>query len=538
MKKLLFKIKNNTLIVREKLKLSDNYKQMLNTNVISADELIFSDEYILTNVKIVSSFINELAKSYEIDTIIIEKLEFVPILLNIIKPSSCITSLIIKEDSQLTFKICEQLTKTSITNLSCFAMQPFMLEYLDKHKILVECRSETLFLSDFTIENNLNTFSSLFYKMNLYINFPLTPEDEEDFEAFAQINKYLKVINVSSVNKDNLEYIISILRKKNKKNIKIVIHDNIEDEDTINYLRNFNKKKSKRYKIYFRLEYSNEYLKDNLLKQTNNSILKTCGYIILFIITLIFAYIFYDNYKSMNNDKMLNNKIKDIIINKSDEIDIGLVNPPDNEQTDVKDPDGEETNDTVETPEITINKDVASVKQYINPQAVGWLSVPNTNINYPVVQGTDNKYYLNHNIFREDDKNGWVFMDFRNDINDLSDNIIIYAHNRYYNGIMFGNIQNMMRYSYYTNPDNQIITLKSMTNTYQYKIFSMYKVENTTDYLGVVFNTVEKKLAMFNLIKSRSIYNFNVELNENDKILTLSTCADENSKYVVHAVLI
>lgn len=523
MKKLLFKIKNNTLIVREKLKLSDNYKQMLNTNVISADELIFSDEYILTNVKIVSSFINELAKNYEIDTIIIEKLEFVPILLNIIKPSSCITSLIIKEDSQLTFKICEQLTKTSITNLSCFAMQPFMLEYLDKHKILVECRSETLFLSDFTIENNLNTFSSLFYKMNLYINFPLTPEDEEDFEAFAQINKYLKVINVSSINKDNLEYIISILRKKNKKNIKIVIHDNIEDEDTINYLRNFNKKKSKRYKIYFRLEYSNEYLKDNLLKQTNNSILKTCGYIILFIITLIFAYIFYDNYKSMNNDKEMSNEIKDIILENSEDIKIeDIIETPEEEPT----------------TEVNINKDVASVYKYINPHAVGWLSVPNTNIDYPIVQGTDNKYYLNHNIFREDDKNGWVFMDFRSDINDLSDNIIIYAHNRYYNGIMFGNIQNMMRYSYYTNPDNQIITLKSMTNTYQYKIFSMYKVENTTDYLGVVFNTVEKKLAMFNLIKSRSIYNFNVELNENDKILTLSTCADENSKYVVHAVLI
>lgn len=526
MKKLLFKIKNNTLIVKEKLKLSDNYKQMLNTNVISADELIFSDEYILKNVKIVSTFINELAKNYEIDTMLIEKLEFVPILLNIIKPSSCITSLIIKEDSQLTFKICEQLTKTSISNISCFAMQPFMLEYLDKHKILVECRSETLFLSDFTIENNLNTFSSLFYKMNLYINFPLTSEDEEDFEAFAQINKYLKVINVSSVNKDNLEYIISTLRKRNKKNIKIVIHDNIEDEDTINYLKNFNKKKSKRYKIYFRLEYSNEYLKDNLLKHTNNSILKTCSYIILFIIALIFAYIFYDNYKSMNNDKEMSSEIKDIILEKSEDIKIeDIITTPEKPEEERKD-------------EININKDVASVFKYINPQAVGWLSVPNTNIDYPVVQGTDNKYYLNHNIFNKEDKNGWVFMDYRGDINDLSDNIIIYAHNRYYNGIMFGNIQNMMRYSYYTNPDNQIITLKSMTNTYQYKIFSMYKVENTTDYLSVVFNTIEKKKAMFNLIKRRSIYNFNVELDENDKILTLSTCADENSKYVVHAVLI
>ena len=42
---------------------------------------------------------------------------------------------------------------------------------------------------------------------------------------------------------------------------------------------------------------------------------------------------------------------------------------------------------------------------------------------------------------------------------------------------------------------------------------------------------------MFNLIKGRSIYDFKVDLNENDKIITLSTCADENNKYVVHAVL-
>ena len=43
---------------------------------------------------------------------------------------------------------------------------------------------------------------------------------------------------------------------------------------------------------------------------------------------------------------------------------------------------------------------------------------------------------------------------------------------------------------------------------------------------------------MFNIVKDRSIYNFNIDLNEDDKILTLSTCADEYNKYVVHAVLI
>ena len=69
MKKLLFKIKDNTLVIKEKIKLSTNYKNLLNTNVISSDELIFSDEYLITNSKIVASFINEIVDSYKINTI-------------------------------------------------------------------------------------------------------------------------------------------------------------------------------------------------------------------------------------------------------------------------------------------------------------------------------------------------------------------------------------------------------------------------------------------------------------------------------------
>ena len=128
-------------------------------------------------------------------------------------------------------------------------------------------------------------------------------------------------------------------------------------------------------------------------------------------------------------------------------------------------------------------------------------------------------------------------MDYRSDVINLSDNLVIYAHNRYYNGIMFGNIQNMMRYNWYSNPENRTITFKTLYETLEYEIFSLYKIETTTDYLKVIFPDNKSKIDMFNLIKSRSIYNFKVDLNENDKIITLSTCADENNRYVVHAVL-
>ena len=185
---------------------------------------------------------------------------------------------------------------------------------------------------------------------------------------------------------------------------------------------------------------------------------------------------------------------------------------------------------------LVVNEDIASLYN-VNPETVGWLKVNNTNIDYPVVQTDNNDYYLHHNFYLENDNNGWVFMDYRNDSENISDNTIIYAHNRYYSGVMFGTLQNTLRYSWYTNPDNQIIQLKTLYENLDYQIFSIYKIQVTTDYMQTLFANDEDKLEFFNKLKNRSIYNFGVELNANDKIITLSTCADENNRYVLHAVL-
>lgn len=96
------------------MRLSCENKNLLNTNVISSDELIFSLDYLNNNVKITSTFINELTKNYGIDTIIIEKMEFVSTILNVLKNNTNIINLIIKEDVQLNFNICELIIKTNI----------------------------------------------------------------------------------------------------------------------------------------------------------------------------------------------------------------------------------------------------------------------------------------------------------------------------------------------------------------------------------------------------------------------------------------
>ena len=167
MKKLLFKIKDSTLIVKEKVKLSTNYKNLLNTNVISSDELMFSDEYLIENTKIVSNFLNELTNNYNINTLVIEKNDYAQLILNLLTNNKNIVNLILKDDTQITFKLCEIVVKTNIKNINCYNLQPFMIEYLDKYKIIVESRNETLYLSNFMLQNNLSVFSSLFYKMTL-----------------------------------------------------------------------------------------------------------------------------------------------------------------------------------------------------------------------------------------------------------------------------------------------------------------------------------------------------------------------------------
>ncbi len=519
MKKIVIKIKENSLIIKERIKLTNEYKNIINTNVISCNELVFSDEYIINNKKIVTTFLNEIINNYNVNTLIIDNNYFAKIFLEIIKNNKNIVNLLLNEENTITFSICEKIMHTYIKNVSCYAIQPFMIEYLDKYDIMVESRNEILFLSNFMLDNNLNQFSSLFYKTSLKINFPMTDQDEQDFMAFCNINKYLKVINVTTVNKNDLEFIIKTLKSNNKKNIKILIHENITNEEIINYLKTYNKKYSKKNKIYFKLKYSNEYLNNNLFKQTNYSILKTCGYLIILIVLFTFGYVFYDNYNSMQKVSNIQEDIKKVIeINDSEDI----MNELNSNKT--------------ENDKIVVNEDIASLIN-INPEAVGWLKVNNTNIDYPVVQTIDNQYYLNHNFYLEEDKNGWVFMDYRNDSKYLSDNIIIYAHNRYNSGVMFGTLQNTFRYNWYTNPDNQIITLKTLYETLEYQVFSIYKIAVTTDYLKTIFKDDNDRLEFYSMLKERSIYNFNVEITGKNKIITLSTCADENNRYVLHAVL-
>ena len=180
---------------------------------------------------------------------------------------------------------------------------------------------------------------------------------------------------------------------------------------------------------------------------------------------------------------------------------------------------------------LTIKKDNYYLNSDIlkdNPETIGWLIVPGTKINYPVVQHSDNNYYLNHDFKHNYNSAGWIFMDYQNKLDDQ--NIIIYGHHRH-DDSMFGSIDLLFDKEFYKNNANEIIfvTEKELLT---YTIFSVYKASVKDTYNQPNYNNLAKKIDKF---KKNSQINFKEEINENSQIITISTCSANNiDRLVVH----
>ena len=219
--KILLQIKDKKLEFLIKRKLNSNQKNLLNTNVINENELVFSDDYIKSNIKLVHNFIKELVSDYEINTLIIKESFIAPLILHICSNIPSIKNLYLLEETLLNYDTCNYIIKSNnIKTVYLYNIPTYLLELLDSKNIKVNSRNEILFTSSFTEQNNLNTFSSLYYKTTIYLTFPFNKEDEEDFLSFIKINKYLKKIYVNKISKKDIEFILEILYKYKLKNIK------------------------------------------------------------------------------------------------------------------------------------------------------------------------------------------------------------------------------------------------------------------------------------------------------------------------------
>ena len=418
---------------------------------------------------------------------IIKETELSFIALDLIDKSEKIKAIFFREEKQLDFSVCEKiLTNHNIKIINCYSMPPFMIECFDKRGIKTESRSEIMFTSPFMQGNNLLQYSKIFYKMSVRVELPLKDSNYEDFKIFCKINKYLRTIHVDKYSKSELEKIIEVLNDEKVRNVKIVIHDNISKESDFNAIRKINSK-NKRNKIKISLKYSDDYLKNNIFKQIVVNVLKICGMISLFLVIAFTSYIVISNYRA-------NKKVAEIkqVIKKT-------VAETDQKQL------VEDLNKDIPEEQPKVDNGYVAALLTLNPETVGWIKINETNIDYPVVQAKNNKYYLRHNYNFEDDNSGWVFMDFRNNSKELNKNTIIYAHNRFSNGVMFGTLDRALNDKWNSKKNNLTFKFDTLYSEMNWEIFSVYKIDATSDYLQVKFSSDDEWMEFVNLIKSRSI---------------------------------
>lgn len=163
-----------------------------------------------------------------------------------------------------------------------------------------------------------------------------------------------------------------------------------------------------------------------------------------------------------------------------------------------------------------------------NKKLIGWVKIDDTNIDYPVMQTSDNEYYLDHNLNQEYDKNGSIFMDKACDVLKPSTNLILYGHHMR-SGQMFGNLDDYEKESYYEeHPLIQFDTIYEK-GTYQImyvfrsKVYSeeeiVFKYYQFIDVLGEKeFDSNMQEMAKM------SLYDTGVTAQYGDRLLTLSTC--------------
>ncbi len=168
---------------------------------------------------------------------------------------------------------------------------------------------------------------------------------------------------------------------------------------------------------------------------------------------------------------------------------------------------------------------------------VGWIKINHTKVDYPIMQATNNEFYLTHNYEGEKFRAGSIFLDYRNDplLNDRHS--IIYGHDLR-NGSMFGQLRQYEEQSFADT--NRHFTIELANERLTLEVFSAYQTTTDFYYIETVF-TNESYGQFIETIKEKSVITFDGNININDQIITLSTCVSDDSgdeRFVVHAKVV
>ena len=193
-------------------------------------------------------------------------------------------------------------------------------------------------------------------------------------------------------------------------------------------------------------------------------------------------------------------------------------------------PENQPTGDTNYEPE-RVSVDFDALRE-LNGDVVAWIYGAYTHLNYPIVQGDDNDYYLSHLLDGSSNSNGTLFMDYRNDGAFANQNTLIYGHNMK-SGNMFGHLTDYKDPAYYE--EHPYLYLMTPEQDYRLDLFAGFVCDHDEDVYS--FELSQEQLASY---MRRSTFTADVDVpGPDEKIVTLSTCSYEydDARYVVMGTL-
>jgi sortase B len=214
---------------------------------------------------------------------------------------------------------------------------------------------------------------------------------------------------------------------------------------------------------------------------------------------------------------------------------------PETPDPEASDPDADQDVEAQPTPQqvdpyaqALRDMDFAALRQ-VNPDVVGWIVIPNTAISYPLLQGADDQYYLNHLWNRRYGTVGSIFLESQNS-RDLSDfNTIIYGH-RMRDRSMFGPLRSYQSQDYWQ--AHPWVYLTDDNGVHTYAIFAAYEVDAAGDAYRLGIASDAGKQAFLDYCLEQSVIQTGVVPTTQDRVLTLSTCtgSGHETRWVVQAV--
>lgn len=191
-----------------------------------------------------------------------------------------------------------------------------------------------------------------------------------------------------------------------------------------------------------------------------------------------------------------------------------------------------ETSETTDAPYVSPIDFPSLLEQ--NSDTVAWIYFENMDINYPIVQGEDDDFYLHHGFFKEENNCGCIFLDSESAPDFTSDNSFVYGHNMK-NKSMFAKLNQYEEEDFYK--DNKTFLIFTPTQTMRYEIYSCYPAELGSDSFTYRFEDLPSYENWQTAVKSRSLYDTGITPDSSQKTVTLMTCTPRggNYRFLVHA---